>query len=133
MAALCVRLPRLFAAFCWHTEDLWMYSCNHLHAGAPKTWYVIPASASSKFERAVRSLLPQLFAQHPDLLYQLVAMVAPADLRAQGVPVYQLTQRAGEFIITFPRAYHAGFSHGFNCAEAVRAAAAARPRARARA
>jgi len=109
----------LFAAFCWHTEDLWMYSCNHLHAGAPKTWYVIPASASSKFERAVRSLLPQLFAQHPDLLYQLVAMVAPADLRAQGVPVYQLTQRAGEFVITFPRAYHAGFSHGFNCAEAV--------------
>ena len=37
--------------------------------------------------------------------------------QAKGVPVYALRQRAGEFIITFPRAYHAGFSHGFNIAE----------------
>jgi hypothetical protein len=108
-----------FGSFCWHTEDLWMYSCNHLHAGATKTWYVVPATASSAFEKVTRSLIPSVFQDSPDLLYQLVAMVAPADLEAQGVPVYSLQQRAGEFIITFPRAYHAGFSHGFNVAEAV--------------
>jgi JmjC domain, hydroxylase len=28
-------------------------------------------------------------------------------------------QHAGEFVVTFPEAFHAGFSHGFNCAEAV--------------
>lgn len=28
-------------------------------------------------------------------------------------------QHSGEFMITFPGAFHAGFSHGFNCAEAV--------------
>ena len=28
-------------------------------------------------------------------------------------------QSAGEFMVTFPAAFHAGFSHGFNCAEAV--------------
>ena len=107
-------LGGLFAAFCWHTEDLWMYSCNHLHAGADKVWYCVPAKAATRFEKATRALLPSLFSDQPDLLYQLVAMVAPADLSAQGVPVYRLTQRAGEFVITFPRAYHAGFSHGFN-------------------
>lgn len=31
----------------------------------------------------------------------------------------QITQEAGEFMITFPYGYHAGFNHGFNCAEST--------------
>ena len=40
-------------------------------------------------------------------------------MQAHGVPVHRIDQRAGEFIITFPRAYHAGFNQGYNLAEAV--------------
>ncbi|KAG9333921.1 hypothetical protein JZ751_009384 [Albula glossodonta] len=33
--------------------------------------------------------------------------------------VSQITQEAGEFMVTFPYGYHAGFNHGFNCAEST--------------
>jgi len=31
----------------------------------------------------------------------------------------QITQESGEFMITFPFGYHAGFNHGFNMAEST--------------
>lgn len=62
---------------------------------------------------------PELFHSQPDLLHQLVTIMNPNILMAAGVPVYRTDQRAGEFVITFPRAYHAGFNQGYNFAEAV--------------
>ena len=34
-------------------------------------------------------------------------------------PPHQVTQNVGNFIVTFPFGYHAGFNHGFNCAEST--------------
>lgn len=33
--------------------------------------------------------------------------------------MFQITQERGEFMITFPYGYHAGFNHGFNMAEST--------------
>ncbi|GBG80268.1 hypothetical protein CBR_g30634 [Chara braunii] len=109
----------LFTAFCFHTEDNYLYSVNYHHIGATKTWYGIPSSHAAAFERAMKQEVPMLFADHPDLLHQLVTIVPPSHLLARKVGVYRCRQNAGEFVITFPQAYHAGFNHGFNCAEAV--------------
>ena len=108
-----------FSTFCWHNEDHYTYSANYHHLGEPKKWYGIPAADALKFEDAMRRAVPELFESQPDLLFQLVTLLPPDQLRKAGVSVYTLDQRAGEFIITFPQAYHAGFNYGFNINEAV--------------
>uniref|UniRef100_A0A3Q2QFB2 [histone H3]-trimethyl-L-lysine(4) demethylase n=1 Tax=Fundulus heteroclitus TaxID=8078 RepID=A0A3Q2QFB2_FUNHE len=108
-----------FSSFCWHIEDHWSYSINFLHWGEPKTWYGVPASAAEKLEAVMKKLAPELFDSQPDLLHQLVTIMNPNVLMDHGVPVYRTNQCAGEFVVTFPRAYHSGFNQGYNFAEAV--------------
>ena len=83
-----------------------------VHWGETKTWYGIPGEDAQKFEAAIKSEAPDLFEAQPDLLFQLVTLMKPSRLREDGVRVYACNQRAGEFVITFPKAYHAGFNHG---------------------
>uniref|UniRef100_A0A4W4DXD0 [histone H3]-trimethyl-L-lysine(4) demethylase n=1 Tax=Electrophorus electricus TaxID=8005 RepID=A0A4W4DXD0_ELEEL len=108
-----------FSSFCWHIEDHWSYSINYLHWGEPKTWYGAPGFAAEHLEAVMKKLAPELFEMQPDLLHQLVTIMNPNILMAHGVPIYRTNQCAGEFVITFPRAYHSGFNQGFNFAEAV--------------
>ena len=83
-----------------------------MHWGDSKTWYGIPGEDAKKFEDAIKSEAPELFEAQPDLLFQLVTLMNPGRLREAGVRVYAANQRAGEFVVTFPQAYHAGFNHG---------------------
>lgn len=108
-----------FSTFCWHNEDHYTYSVNFMHWGETKTWYGIPGDDASKFEAAIKCEAPDLFEAQPDLLFQLVTLMNPKRVTDAGVRVYACNQRAGEFVITFPKAYHAGFNHGFNFNEAV--------------
>ncbi|KAI8007277.1 putative lysine-specific demethylase JMJ16 [Camellia lanceoleosa] len=118
-----VLVPRLyigmcFSSFCWHVEDHHLYSLNYMHWGAPKTWYGVPGKDALKLEAAMRKHLPDLFEEQPDLLHKLVTQLSSSVVKSDGVPVYRCVQNSGEFILTFPRAYHSGF----NCAEAVNVA-----------
>ncbi|XP_053574799.1 lysine-specific demethylase 5A isoform X2 [Bombina bombina] len=108
-----------FSSFCWHIEDHWSYSINYLHWGEPKTWYGVPSHAAEQLEDVMRELAPELFETQPDLLHQLVTIMNPNVLMEHGVPVYRTNQCAGEYVVTFPRAYHSGFNQGYNFAEAV--------------
>ncbi|XP_008459113.1 lysine-specific demethylase JMJ18-like isoform X2 [Cucumis melo] len=111
-----------FSSFCWHVEDHHLYSLNYMHWGDPKVWYGVPGSHASSLEAAMKKHLPDLFAEQPDLLHELVTQLSPSVLKSEGVPVYRVVQNSREFVLTFPRAYHAGFNCGFNCAEAVNVA-----------
>ncbi|CAD6195148.1 unnamed protein product [Caenorhabditis auriculariae] len=114
-----VYVGMCFSTFCWHTEDHWTYSINYNHWGEPKVWYGIGGDDAELFENTVRKLAPGLSGRQRDLFHHMTTAVNPALLRKQGVPVHMVRQNAGEFVVTFPRAYHAGFNEGVNFAEAV--------------
>jgi histone demethylase JARID1 len=111
----------LFSTFCWHNEDNYLYSINYHHRGAPKQWYGVPGTKRDAdcLERVFRSFLSKKMKKQPDLLHHITTMISPRLLKQGNVPVYKLLQHAGEFVVTFPRAFHGGFSLGPNVGEAV--------------
>ncbi|KAI9110596.1 hypothetical protein K1719_018462 [Acacia pycnantha] len=117
----------LFSMFAWHVEDHYLYSINYHHSGANKTWYGVPSYAASQFEEVALNHVfhSKLLSKHNgqagayETLAHKTTMFSPNVLLQHGVPVYKAVQKPGEFVITFPKSYHAGFSHGFNCGEAV--------------
>ncbi|VDL25715.1 unnamed protein product [Hymenolepis diminuta] len=109
----------VFSTFCWHIEDHWSCSINFNHWGEPKTWYGVSPEDAELFEQAMTKLAGELFDKSPDLLHHITTTMNPNLLQKEGVPIYRTDQHCGEFVVTFPRAYHAGFNQGFNFAEAV--------------
>ncbi|RLN50172.1 hypothetical protein BBJ29_006123 [Phytophthora kernoviae] len=112
------NLPDAYGSLLRHLDN-YMSSINYHHLGAKKRWYGIPSSDAENFEAAMRTQVPERFREEPDLLLHLTTMVPPSTLQAKGVEVFTLVQEPGEIILTFPKAYHGGFSEGFNCNEAV--------------
>ncbi|KAA0187812.1 hypothetical protein HAZT_HAZT001494 [Hyalella azteca] len=105
--------------FAWHTEDMDLYSINYLHFGAPKTWYVIPPEHGRRLERLANGYFPSSFKACPAYLRHKMSLISPQILKQYSIPFNKITQEAGEIMITFPYGYHAGFNHGFNCAEST--------------
>ena len=79
----------------------------------------MPSSSHLHFESVISSLYPSLASSCSQFLRHKDVLIKPSKLRERGVPVLQGIQREGEFMITFPCAYHQGFNMGFNLAESV--------------
>ncbi|KAM1268831.1 hypothetical protein ACFX13_001133 [Malus domestica] len=117
-----VYIGMLFSWFAWHVEDHELHSMNFLHTGSSKTWYSVPGDYAFAFEELIRT---EAFGGNLDRLAALsllgnkTTLISPEAVVAAGIPCCRLIQNPGEFVVTFPRAYHVGFSHGFNCGEAA--------------
>ncbi|CAK7325444.1 unnamed protein product [Dovyalis caffra] len=117
-----IYIGMLFSWFAWHVEDHELHSMNFLHTGSPKTWYAVPGDCVFAFEEVIRT---EAYGGNIDrlaalsLLGEKTTLLSPEAIISSGIPCCRLVQNPGEFVVTFPRAYHVGFSHGFNCGEAA--------------
>lgn len=109
----------LFSTFCWHVEDLFMYSLNYMHSGKPKIWYSIAGKDKEKFDLYVKKNFVMKAVENPGFIYDLSIHIDPMDLIKNGIEVKRTIQYPGELIVTLPKAYHMGFSLGENKSEAV--------------
>eukprot|EP00062_Callorhinchus_milii_P018212 gi/632971441/ref/XP_007902174.1/ PREDICTED: lysine-specific demethylase 4C isoform X3 [Callorhinchus milii] len=119
-----VNTPYLYfgmwkTTFAWHTEDMDLYSINYLHFGEPKSWYAIPPEHGKRLERLAQGFFPSSSQGCDAFLRHKMTLISPSILKKYGIPFDKITQEAGEFMVTFPYGYHAGFNHGFNCAEST--------------
>ncbi|XP_062411494.1 lysine-specific demethylase 4B isoform X2 [Sardina pilchardus] len=119
-----VNTPYLYfgmwkTTFAWHTEDMDLYSINYLHFGQPKSWYAIPPEHGKRLERLAQGFFPGSSQGCDAFLRHKMTLISPSILKKYSIPFNRITQEEGEFMVTFPYGYHAGFNHGFNCAEST--------------
>ncbi|KAG1727789.1 JmjC-domain-containing protein, partial [Suillus paluster] len=119
-----VNTPYLYfgmwrATFAWHVEDMDLFSINYIHFGAPKFWYAMPQGRAGALESTMKGYFPKDISQCPQFLRHKSFLASPTLLAQSSCRPNFLVQRAQEFVITYPRGYHAGFNLGFNCAESV--------------
>lgn len=123
------------ATFAWHVEDMDLFSINYIHFGAPKFWYAMPQGRAAALESTMKGIFiiiilltlpivilgyfPKDISQCPQFLRHKSFLASPTLLAQSSCRPNFLVQRAQEFVITYPRGYHAGFNLGFNCAESV--------------
>uniref|UniRef100_A0A8C5DI82 Lysine-specific demethylase 4B n=1 Tax=Gouania willdenowi TaxID=441366 RepID=A0A8C5DI82_GOUWI len=119
-----VNTPYLYfgmwkTTFAWHTEDMDLYSINYLHFGQSKSWYAVPPEHGKRLERLAQGFFPGSAQGCDAFLRHKMTLISPSILKKYGIPFDRVTQNEGEFMITFPYGFHAGFNHGFNCAEST--------------
>ncbi|KAF3931781.1 hypothetical protein ABW19_dt0204859 [Dactylella cylindrospora] len=108
------------ATFSWHLEDVDLYSINYIHFGAPKQWYSISQEDAPRFFAAMKNIWPNEAKKCDQFLRHKTFLASPSFLENHyNIKVNKLVHHEGEFVITFPFGYHAGFNLGYNCAESV--------------
>ena len=109
----------LFSTFCWHIEDMYLYSVNYLIEGKPKIWYSVSTKDKEKVDNYIKNKYYAQMIKDPSLIYNLRIHIDPLELLKNGIQVYKTVQNPGEIVVTLPKGYHMGFSLGLNKAEAV--------------
>ncbi|EON65747.1 hypothetical protein W97_04986 [Coniosporium apollinis CBS 100218] len=107
------------APFTMHIEDYWLLSVNYLYTGE-KIWTTVSSENGHLFEQKLKATNGSLYSSDcAQFLRHSATYISHKTLEEWGIPYSLVHQNPHEVIITFPRAYHEGFSAGCTIAEAA--------------
>ncbi|EPY49703.1 multi-copy suppressor-Chk1 [Schizosaccharomyces cryophilus OY26] len=103
----------------WRKNTMALFGLHYHHLGSPKTWYVIPAEETAKYEKLLSELLPPSLKQRPETIKNSSIVLPLQVILANGISVNTFLQYPNEFVITFPDTYYTCLDHGFNISESI--------------
>ncbi|XP_024882813.1 protein Jumonji isoform X1 [Temnothorax curvispinosus] len=114
-----LHVGMLFSACCWYRDPHGLPWIEYLHTGAKKIWYGIPDEHNNNFRKALSKMVPRYCKNKTIWLPSDTAMVPPELLVSNGVPLCQIVQEPGQFIIVFPKAFTSSICTGYVVSESV--------------
>ena len=121
-------IPRFWSAwklkkkkfhFSWPLEVFKIHKIKFKFSGALKSWYFVPPKYSHLLEKLAKEIFSETATLCTNFMRHKTCIISPKVLEKHNIPYNKLVQKAREIIIVFPYAYHSGFNHGFNIAEAI--------------
>lgn len=76
-----------------------------------QVWYLIPPSRSASVQKMLRSYVA--FESADYALHSLTVQLSPSLFLENRIPLYRVEQKENEFLMLWPRTYHAGFNLGW--------------------
>ncbi|XP_039309182.1 protein Jumonji isoform X2 [Solenopsis invicta] len=114
-----LHVGMLFSACCWYRDPHGLPWIEYLHTGAKKIWYGIPDEYNNNFREALLKMVPRYCKNKIIWLPSDTAMIPPELLVSNGVPLCQIVQEPGQFIIVFPKAFTSSICTGYVVSESV--------------
>lgn len=74
-----------FSTFCWHTEDLFLYSFNYMHEGGCKIWYSIAYEDVDKVREVLLRKYGNELKKRPTLIDDVLINFSPLQFVKEGV------------------------------------------------
>lgn len=114
-----LHVGMLFTSGCYFRDPHRLPWIEYLHTGADKIWYSVPNSASDRFRKATKAIMPDVCTNNPIWLPSDTAMIPPSLLIEHGSPLCRTVQESGQFVVIFPSAFTSTICTGYAVSESV--------------
>ncbi|EFX71269.1 hypothetical protein DAPPUDRAFT_255987 [Daphnia pulex] len=105
----------------WHVRDMNFPSVIYHHFGAPKFWIIVPQAFATRLINLFKAEVPDYYEKCEAAETHKNILAFPQILKAANppIPFICIKQCVGQYVVTFPGAYHMVLNSGYNVCEGL--------------